>query len=77
MPQYRQGTFHGEGLHFAIIASRFNDTFVARLLEGALDCLGRHGVSETAIDVVRVPGSWEIPVTAQRLARGGRYQAIL
>lgn len=62
---------------FAIVAARFNELFVDRLVDGAVDGLTRHGVADAAIDVVRVPGSLEIPITAQRLAAKGSYSAII
>lgn len=62
---------------FAIIAARFNDFVVERLVAGALDGLKRHGVAEDAIDLVRVPGSLEIPIAAQRLAASRKYAAVI
>lgn len=62
---------------FAIVAARFNELFVDRLIQGAEDGLTRHGVPDDAIDVVRVPGSLEIPITVQRLAAKGSYSAII
>lgn len=62
---------------FAIVAARFNELFVDRLIQGAVDGLTRHGVDDDAIDIVRVPGSLEIPVAAQRLAAKGSYSAII
>jgi 6,7-dimethyl-8-ribityllumazine synthase len=62
---------------FGIVASRFNDFITGHLIEGALDALKRHGVDEKGIDVVRVPGSFEIPLAAQALARSGRYDAVV
>ena len=62
---------------FGIVVSRFNEFITHKLLEGALDCLGRHGVADDQIDVVWVPGSVELPVTAQRLARSNRYVAMV
>jgi 6,7-dimethyl-8-ribityllumazine synthase len=62
---------------FAIVASRFNHFVVDRLLEGALDALRRHGVTEDCVVVVRTPGSWELPQAAGRLARSGRFAAII
>lgn len=62
---------------FGIVAARFNELFVDRLIDGALDGLTRHGVADDAIDVVRVPGSLEIPIAAQRLAKSGSYGAII
>lgn len=63
--------------HFAIVASRFNEFVVDRLVEGAVDALRRHGVAESCIMVVRVPGAFEIPVTCQRLAASGKVSAII
>ncbi len=62
---------------FAIVAARFNELFVDRLVQGAVNGLTRHGVDADAIDVVRVPGSLEIPIAAQRLAAKGSYSAII
>ena len=62
---------------FAIVASRFNEFIVDRLVEGAVDALRRHGVAESRITVVRVPGAFEIPVTCQRLASSGKVNAIV
>lgn len=60
-----------KGARFAIVASRFNHFIVDHLVGGALDALGRHGAEEGNVTLVRVPGAWEIPVTVQRLTRGG------
>ena len=62
---------------FCIILSRFNDFIGAKLLEGALDELKRHGVSDDNIDVVRVPGAFEIPLAALKFAKSGRYDAVI
>ncbi len=62
---------------FAIVASRFNEFVVGRLIEGAMDCLVRHGVTGEAIDTFRVPGSFEIPAIAAKLAREKKYNAII
>jgi len=62
---------------FAIVASRFNGFIVEHLLAGARDALERHGVSVDRISVVRVPGSWEIPLVCRRLARSARFNAIV
>jgi 6,7-dimethyl-8-ribityllumazine synthase len=72
-----EGTLHGEGLKFALIVSRFNSFITERLLEGALDCLKRHGVSEADLTLVRVPGAWEIPLAAKRLANSQAYDAVI
>ena len=62
---------------FCIILSRFNDFIGSKLLSGAIDELVRHGVSDENIDVVKVPGAFEIPLTAQKFAKSGRYNAII
>ena len=74
-------TFEGQltaaGLRFAIVVSRFNSFITERLLNGALDALARHGASTEAIDVVKVPGSWEVPLAAAEVARQHRYDAVI
>jgi 6,7-dimethyl-8-ribityllumazine synthase len=62
---------------FAIVASRWNPRIVDALVAGARATLGEHGVADAALDVVRVPGAWEIPVVAAQLAAGGKHAAIL
>jgi 6,7-dimethyl-8-ribityllumazine synthase len=73
----RQGAFNGEGLRIGIVAARFNDFIVARLLAGALDALRAHGVREDDITIVRVPGALEIALAAKTLADGGRHDAVV
>lgn len=65
------------GVCFGVVASRFNDLVVDRLLEGCVDTLCRHGAAAEAITVVRVPGAWEIPMAARQMAASGRYQAVI
>ncbi|HTX53357.1 MAG TPA: 6,7-dimethyl-8-ribityllumazine synthase [Candidatus Baltobacteraceae bacterium] len=77
MARVLEGNLTAQGLSFAIVASRFNDFITARLLDGALDALRRHGADESHITVVRVPGSFEIPLLAKRLATSGQYQAVI
>ncbi|MBM4284543.1 MAG: 6,7-dimethyl-8-ribityllumazine synthase [Deltaproteobacteria bacterium] len=72
-----EGVLRGEGLKFALIVSRFNAFITERLLEGALDCLRRHGVGEGDLTIVRVPGAWEIPLAAKHLVQSGRYDAVV
>ena len=72
-----QGRFDARGRRIALVASRFNEFFTRELLAGAQDCLSRHGVADSQIDVAWVPGSFELPLAAQRLARTGRYGAII
>jgi 6,7-dimethyl-8-ribityllumazine synthase len=76
MPTY-EGTFAAPPGRFALVAARFNHFVVEHLVAGALDGLQRHGVSEEAIDIVWVPGSYEIPLIAKRLAAGGGYSAVI
>lgn len=75
--RFIEGELKAEGLRFSIVVSRFNDFITAKLLEGALDALRRHGAGEEHIDVVRVPGSFEIPLTAKKLAAKGTYDAVI
>ncbi len=72
-----EGTLVGSGLRFGIVVSRFNEFITQRLLEGALDGLRRHGVEDEAVDVAWVPGSFEIPLVARRLAQSGQYDAVI
>ena len=72
-----QGRFDARGKRIALVASRFNEFFTRELLAGAQDCLLRHGVPEQDIDTAWVPGSFELPLGAQRLARSGRYAAVI
>jgi 6,7-dimethyl-8-ribityllumazine synthase len=72
-----EGNFTPPPGRFVLVAARFNQAVVERLVEGARDGLRRHGVAEDAIDGVWVPGSFEIPLVAQRLARTGKYAAVI
>jgi 6,7-dimethyl-8-ribityllumazine synthase len=72
-----EGTLNAKGLRFAIVVSRFNDFINAKLLDGCLDALSRHGADDGKISIVRVPGSFEIPLMAQKLANSGNYDAII
>ncbi|CAN5789793.1 6,7-dimethyl-8-ribityllumazine synthase [soil metagenome] len=72
-----EGGLEGDGLRVAIIASRFNDTVVQRLVDGAVSCLTKHGVSDDALDVYWVPGAWEIPLVAKKLASSGGVDAVV
>lgn len=77
MPQELEGQFSAQGFSFALIVSRFNEFITTKLLDGALDALMRHGADPDKIDVVKVPGAFEIPVTADRLAASQRYDAVI
>src|SRR5438876_213024 len=77
MPTVVEGTFAPPPGRFAVVASRFNYFVVEHLVGVALDGLKRHGVSEDAVDLVRVPGSYELPLVAQRLASSRKYAAVI
>jgi len=72
-----EGDLSAKGLRFVIIVGRFNSFVTDRLLAGALDALTRSGCSEENIDIVKVPGSWEMPLVARELARAKKYDAII
>ena len=72
-----EGMLLGKGLKFGLVVSRFNDFITRKLVEGAQDALLRHGVSQDDIDVAWVPGSFELPLIAQKLAQTKRYDAII
>ena len=72
-----EGTLSGAGLRVAIVASRFNEAIVGRLVEGATDGLRRHGVEPDSIDVAWVPGAFELPLVAARFAATGSYDAVI
>jgi 6,7-dimethyl-8-ribityllumazine synthase len=72
-----EGKLEAKGLKFCIVISRFNDFITSKLLDGAKDALLRHGTSEDEIDVIRVPGSFEIPMVAKKIALKGTYNAII
>jgi 6,7-dimethyl-8-ribityllumazine synthase len=72
-----EGRLDAHGIRFAIVVSRFNDFVTDRLLEGALDALKMHAAEESDIDVVRVPGAFEIPLVAKRLAAAGKHHALI
>jgi 6,7-dimethyl-8-ribityllumazine synthase len=72
-----EGKLLAEGLRFGIVCSRFNEFFVSKLLEGALDCLRRHGADLAEVEVAWVPGSFEVPFVSQKLAESRRYDAVI
>jgi 6,7-dimethyl-8-ribityllumazine synthase len=72
-----EGDFNARGLRFGIVASRFNDFIVDRLLAAAIDALTKHGVTPTDIEVVRVPGAFETPLAIKRLAATRRFNALI
>jgi len=72
-----EGELQAKGLKFGIIVSRFNDFITSKLLDGAVDALVRHGGKESDIDVVKIPGAFEIPLIAKKMAAKGTYDAII
>ena len=72
-----EGDFNARGLRFGIVASRFNDFIVDRLLSAAVDTLTKHGVAATDIEVVRVPGAFETPLALKKMAVGRHYNALI
>jgi 6,7-dimethyl-8-ribityllumazine synthase len=76
-PRAIRGDSRAEGLHFGIVVSQFNSFITDRLLAGALDALHRSGAADDSIEIVRVPGSFEIPIAAKKLAATGRCDAIV
>jgi len=77
MARVVEGALQAKGIRFGIVVSRYNDFINKRLLDGALDGLARHGAEEGMVTVVRVPGSFEIPLMAKKLAGSGKYDAII
>lgn len=77
MTNILEGTYQAEGMRMGIVAARFNEFITRKLLEGALDMLRRHGISEEKIDVVWVPGAFEIPLAAKKMADSHKYDAII
>jgi len=77
MPKFHEGNLDAKGFRFGLIVSRFNNFITERLLEGALDALQRHGAKDQDCEVVRVPGSFEIPLLAKELADSGKYDAVI
>ena len=76
-PVTHQGRLSAGGFRFALVSSRWNDFLTARLVEGALDALGRLGADEGAVEHFRVPGSFEIPLAALKAAQSGRFDAVV
>ncbi len=72
-----EGHLSGRDLKFALVVSRFNDFITQRLLEGAIDALLRHEVAEDNISIYKVPGSFEIPLVAKKIAKTGNYHAVI
>mgnify|MGYP001045511872 CR=1 FL=1 len=77
MPKEIEGNLVASGLSFGIVVSRFNEAITERLLQGCVDALVRHGAKEGDIAVVRVPGAFELPLAAKRLAESGKFHAVI
>ena len=77
MSKIIEGKLLAEGKNFALVVSRFNDFVTGKLLDGALDALTRSGANDKNIDIVKVPGAFEIPLAAKKLAEKGRYHAVI
>ena len=77
MPKIIEGKLSGEGLKVAIVAGRFNEFITSKLIEGALDCLKRHNTNLDDVEIAWVPGSFEIPLVAQKMAKSKKYDAII
>ena len=76
-PKIHQGKLKAEGFRYAIIVSRWNEFLTARLVEGALDTLERLGASEDAIEIFKIPGAFEFPLAAKKVATSGRFDAVI
>lgn len=72
-----EGNLNASGHKYAIIVSRFNSFITERLLEGAMDCIARHGGDSGKVDIIRVPGAFEIPILAQKVASSKKYDALI
>jgi 6,7-dimethyl-8-ribityllumazine synthase len=77
MSKKYEGNLIGKGLKFGVVVSRFNEFFSSKLLDGAMDALLRHGVAEADIEVAWTPGSFEIPLIAQKMAESKKYDAVI
>lgn len=76
-PKVHQGLLKAEGFRYALVVSRWNDFITSKLVEGALDALERLGANETSIEIFKVPGSFEIPLTALKAAKSGNFDAVI
>lgn len=76
-PKVHQGLLNAEGFRFAIIVSRWNSFLTEKLVEGALDSLERLGANENAVEIFKVPGSFELPLTARKAAESGEFDAVI
>jgi len=77
MPKMIEGKINAKGMRFGLVASRFNDFICSRLIDGAVDALSRSGADAKDIEIVKVPGAFEIPLAAKKMAKSGRYDAVI
>jgi len=77
MPKLYEGHLLGQGLKFGLVVGRFNEFITGKLLSGALDALNRHGVADEDVEVAWVPGAFEVPIVAGKMAGTGRYDAVI
>ena len=77
MPKTMEGKISAEGYRFGLVVSRFNDFISSKLVEGAVDALKRHGATEEQLLLVKVPGAFEIPLAAKKLAESGKVDAVI
>lgn len=76
-PKIHRGRLRAEGFRFAIVAARWNDFLTDKLIDGAIDALESSGVSEDAVEIFKVPGSFELPLTCLKAAESGRFDAVI
>ena len=76
-PKVHQGLLTATGFRFAIIVARWNDFLTSKLTEGAIDALERLGADENSVEIFKIPGAFEIPLTAQRVAQSGKFDAVI
>ncbi|MDQ3491390.1 MAG: 6,7-dimethyl-8-ribityllumazine synthase [Acidobacteriota bacterium] len=76
-PKVHRGRLNAEGFRFAIVASRWNDFLTSKLIDGAVDALESHGVDEAAVEIFKVPGSFELPLTSLKVAESGEFDAVI
>lgn len=77
MPNIIEGTFEAKGYKFGLLVSRFNSFICDRLVEGAIDTLVRHGADDANLTLVKVPGAFELPLVAKKMANSGKYDALI
>ncbi len=77
MPKIHEGCLTAESLKFGLVVSRFNEFITGKLLEGALDALKRHGAADSNIEIAWVPGAFEIPLVAKKMAESGKFHAVI